>query len=343
MSLAIISSGAQTPAGLTLKATSAAFRAGLNAFVRPPYLRDRRTGAPVTVSMLESLEDARATARIKAFAQAAAHESYGPLQAITQSVRFGFLLNLPEERPTFTKDAAVGVARQVLESLPIQVASSHRALLQAGSAGLFALLSQAERLLRAKEVDVCLVGGADSHIDIDVLHWIEKCGRLKSTEQPNGVVPGEAAAFVVVCLPEFAEQNRYPPVCHIASCSAFPEPNPWYTRRSTLGQGLTRSLQNVFRITSQQANCVYAELNGESWRADEWGYAYLRTASYYRNPLTVLHPANCLGETGAATGALLIGLAGASLARDSGTGKAVAVWSASATLPLRGACQLQKV
>jgi uncharacterized protein (TIGR02270 family) len=57
-------------------------------------------------------------------------------------------------------------------------------------------------------------------------------------------------------------------------------------------------------------------MNGESYRAREWGFTELRVL---RNPhprLEVFHPADCLGDVGAASGTLLIGLAAMALSEN---------------------------
>jgi len=46
-----------------------------------------------------------------------------------------------------------------------------------------------------------------------------------------------------------------------------------------------------------------------------WGVAQLRPAGFLAADMKLLHPADCMGDTGAATGAILAALATAALTR----------------------------
>ncbi len=50
-------------------------------------------------------------------------------------------------------------------------------------------------------------------------------------------------------------------------------------------------------------------MTGESHWAKEWGVAYLRAQSAFDDSHGFHHPADCFGDTGAASGPLMVGLA----------------------------------
>ena len=50
-------------------------------------------------------------------------------------------------------------------------------------------------------------------------------------------------------------------------------------------------------------------MNGESHWAREWGVAFLRSRDAFVESHAMNHPADCFGDAGAASGALLAGLA----------------------------------
>jgi 3-oxoacyl-[acyl-carrier-protein] synthase I len=50
-------------------------------------------------------------------------------------------------------------------------------------------------------------------------------------------------------------------------------------------------------------------MSGESHWAKEWGVAFLRTRAAFREGHGMHHPADSFGETGAAAGPLMVGLA----------------------------------
>ena len=74
--------------------------------------------------------------------------------------------------------------------------------------------------------------------------------------------------------------------------------------------------------------CVYAGLNGEGLVAKEWGVAYLRSAERFAEGFEVEHPADCLGDAGAALGPILLGLAAIGLEKGYREGPCL-VWSTS--------------
>jgi 3-oxoacyl-[acyl-carrier-protein] synthase-1 len=117
------------------------------------------------------------------------------------------------------------------------------------------------------------------------------------------------------------------------------EPLPWNSGRPTIGMGLTEALRAVFDVKGIPVE-VYCDLNGESWRADEWSYAYLRTARHFVEPLAITHPADCWGDVGAASGPMLVALAIEQMINHRSASSRALVWTASDTLPLRAACTL---
>jgi 3-oxoacyl-[acyl-carrier-protein] synthase I len=91
-----------------------------------------------------------------------------------------------------------------------------------------------------------------------------------------------------------------------------------------------------------RAGTTWCDLNGEPWRADEWGYAYLRTSDRHGEPLRLRHPADALGELGAATGTMLVLLAALDLAHPRTVAQSALVFAASDTRPHRAACLVSK-
>ncbi|MDY6993602.1 MAG: beta-ketoacyl synthase N-terminal-like domain-containing protein, partial [Pseudomonadota bacterium] len=213
--------------------------------------------------------------------------------------------------------------------------------------GGLAALQHAIHLLRERHAPVCLIGGVDSYKDIDTLHWLESLDRLKRDHQPHGFIPGEGSGFVLVCSKAFAQRYNLQPLAEIVALSQAMEPNPWYMGHATQGQGLTQTLHELFDQVvppyPKKADVVFCDLNGESWRVDEWGYAYLRTGRYHGEPLAIRHPADCWGDVGAATSTLLLGLSTYHLCHRHNLDRTALIWSAADTRPWRAACLLQKI
>jgi 3-oxoacyl-[acyl-carrier-protein] synthase-1 len=77
------------------------------------------------------------------------------------------------------------------------------------------------------------------------------------------------------------------------------------------------------------ADVVLCDLNGESYRATEWSYAMARTFRDGQAVPPLVHPADCLGDVGAATGGVLLALAAAAMKKGLAPWKTALVWCSS--------------
>src|SRR5206468_531406 len=90
-----------------------------------------------------------------------------------------------------------------------------------------------------------------------------------------------------------------------------------------------RTLVASLANKEKRPDVVLCDLNGESYRATEWSYA---TAKAFRDgqPVPpVVHPADCIGDVGAAIGGILVGLAAFSMKKRLAPWQAVLVWCSS--------------
>ena len=81
-----------------------------------------------------------------------------------------------------------------------------------------------------------------------------------------------------------------------------------------LGEGLTKAIYAGLEQSGwhkEEVTQVYCDMNGETYRAHEWMLALCRTLDDPK----VTHPADCIGDVGAASAPLLIGMAAVALQR----------------------------
>jgi 3-oxoacyl-[acyl-carrier-protein] synthase-1 len=344
--LALVGVGAQGPLGLAPEPIAAAVRAGLKRFRETRWLPRAADGSPTTVSLLSTLEPAWGSAeRMRRLGIAAALQALAPLAPVWPAeARLPVLISVPPRRPGLEEGAGARIVAEIMGALPIRPDPRLGGMYEGADGGL-AALAYAAALVAEGRAEVCLVGGVDSLRDIELLHWLEGLGRLKGPEAPCGLVPGEGAAFLLVCAPSLARRARLAPLARIAAPVEALEPNPWYEGRPCLGEGLTRALHGALEAGLAQgarAEVTWGDLNGEPWRADEWGYAYLRTAERHGEPLRLRHPAEALGDLGAATGPMLVLLAALDLGHPRRGAASALVFAASDTRPHRAACVLTK-
>ncbi len=345
----IVGIGGQASIGRTMPALSAAVRGAINVFGESKTLIRRSSGEPAVVARLVTLPaDGSVASRMMTMALAAAGEALEPWTTALDNLGqpgppLPVLLAMPSARPGLEVDAIRRLAREILPALSVHPDQSRSGIFPLGHAGGLVALARALQLIQEGAASICLVGGIDTYLDIETIQGIDAYGRLKGESRPNGLIPGEGAGFILVASREYAERKGLIPLAEVVACSAEVEPQPWYSDKPTLGEGLTRALQALFDsewLRDSRADVTYCDLNGESWRVDEWVYAYLRTGKRHGEPLDLRHPAACWGDVGAASGTLLSGLAAFELARQDSM-QTMLVWTASDTGPYRTACVLR--
>jgi 3-oxoacyl-[acyl-carrier-protein] synthase-1 len=343
--LQVIGMGARAPLGLEPRAIAAAVRAGLTRFRESPWLRRKADGEPIVASAVAAFDPALGVRdRMRELAVPAARLALAPLVASglwRAGTPLPVLLSVPPVRPGLAAGEGAALAREIMLALPIEPDRAASGIFDGGQDGGLAALAGAAALLARDEADACLVGGVDSLVDLPLLHWLEGLGRLKGERAPSGLVPGEGAAFLLVCGERFRRMLQLPSLGAVTPPAGAVEPNPWYEARPCLGEGLTEALRAALESglpARARADTTWCDLNGEPWRADEWSFAYLRTSDRHGEPLRLRHPADALGDLGAATGTMLVLLAALDLAHPRTVAQSALVFVASDTRPQRAAC-----
>jgi 3-oxoacyl-[acyl-carrier-protein] synthase I len=191
----------------------------------------------------------------------------------------------------------------------------------------------------------CVVGASDSWLDPETLIELDETRRLKTEEIRDGFIPGEAAAFVVLERADTALQRHHPAYARCSEVSIAQESNTRDVDSVCTGQALAECLYPVtarLRRSSSPLRAVLCDLNGESYRATEWAYAYARVFRDSANPCprTLLHPADCIGDVGAATGALLLTFGAWMIKRDPDRWNSSLIWCSS-DKGARACCSLE--
>ncbi|XXY48656.1 beta-ketoacyl synthase N-terminal-like domain-containing protein [Sorangium sp. So ce269] len=350
-SVHVVGLGAQTSVGLTLPSTMAAIRGAICRFRAWDHLRDRRTGDALTLALLGTLgRDLPASERMRRLASGAAAQALAPWRRVAPSLsrdaaRLPVVVAIPAARPGWLDPAGLRLVREILGGLPVAVDGLGSFAVAAAHTGGFGALAHACAMIRGGQAEAVLVGGVESCADIETLDWFAAQERLKSEGTPFGMIPGEAASFILLASGAFSEREGLASAAEIVAVSETVEPSPWYTRQPSTASALTEALLQVLAPPGEaprQAVVTYADLNGEAWRAEEWNLAYVRTGRLHGHPLDLRHPADCLGDVGAATGLFLVAMAAFDFCHDDHAGTTAVAWAASDVLPHRAACFLRK-
>jgi 3-oxoacyl-[acyl-carrier-protein] synthase-1 len=220
------------------------------------------------------------------------------------------LLSLPDietQRPLNRKRVLELLGRQT--GLAFDIARSSAAY--SGRAGGVLAIAAAVQLLASGSVPFVIAGGIESFRDLYVLGTLDLHKRVRSATTNDAFIPGEGAAFLLLAASPAALHAGSGPLARVLGCAESFEPGNLYSPQPYLGEGLANGLQNLLQTCGLPAPIeeVYSSMNGESHWAKEWGVAYTRNMAAFNPNHGMHHPADCYGETAAACGLLLAGLA----------------------------------
>jgi 3-oxoacyl-[acyl-carrier-protein] synthase-1 len=327
--LCVAGIGSCTALGADLWSSAAAVRAGLTAFAEHPYMVDR-AGEPMVVARAPYLEvDAPLASRMAFLAARAA--LYACLEAVgpnRRAVRFPVVVGIPPDLPGLEQTLAASF-RDTLGGAAIAsldtVATGH-------SAALLALEIAAQRI-ESGSAEWCLVGGVDSYMDPERLEHLEETGQLHSLSNPWGFIPGEGAGFCVITTVRNAEEWGVKPALRIASVASAREANLIRTGSVCIGAGLSTAIRDALSTlpSGAQVDTVVCDINGDAYRADEYGFSIARMSDCFRDATDITTPADSWGDVGAASGILFLGLVIAAAHKGYGKGPHALMWTSSDT------------
>ncbi|WNG62467.1 hypothetical protein F0U59_04945 [Archangium gephyra] len=300
---------------------AAAFRAGI---VRPRASVDVATFAPgdrepqpVTIYELPGATlGFSGVGRLVAIAMEALEDlaTHVPLRTLGQEA--GIFLAVPDfsngMEPQEAAAAAGRLGRQVmgraLDGLGLSWPEDRWRFFTGGSAGFALALEAARREMERGALDSCIVGGLDSLVDPEHLRYLLSARRLKTADNPVGLLPGEAGALLVLRSRRSARKSEVIPAIEFTAVHIAHEPNSPGSGRRPDGRVLSSCVQAVLGASSAEDSKVLlvSDLNGEERRAWEWGNALVRLkasgALHGEEPVWI--PATGFGDVGAAGGAV---------------------------------------
>ena len=214
-------------------------------------------------------------------------------------------------------------------AVPIDVEKS-RIFPKGRAASLLAMENALEALAQDPRSTI-VVGGVDTFFDLMRIGILDRERRILSAMVMDGFIPGEGAGFLVlngaqVPAPAHA---KAPVVVHGASTAV--DPGHRYGSEPALGEGLAQAMDKLrsgAEVPNIPVSSTFAGFNGESFEAKLWGVARLRHSDFFAPAMVLQHPADCIGDAGAATGAILAALASFALAESQRQGPSL-IWAAS--------------
>jgi len=270
-------------------------------------------GDPMRVAVSPWMDiDCQGSDRFEALLLPALVQTLEPLRVAAAQLRVALAVGLPAARPGLPRDLDVTVRAAISKGLP-DVFSAVAIFPVGHASGLLGLYAACEKIA-AGAYDACVVAGVESYLAPDTLEWLEKNDQLHGAGRLNnawGFIPGEAAGAALLVSENALTRIGGDPLAQVLSIGRSIEEKRIKTDSVCIGEGLTTAFREGLAGLPAGARVtdVFCDMNGEPYRADEFGFATLRTSESFVSASDFVAPADCWGDVSAASAPLGLMLA----------------------------------
>ena len=299
----IVSTGMVCPVGLNAESACAAMRAGISTCEELPYCDNN--GEPIMGAVVPGFPvgGRNFEKRLIEMLATAVAECLTKVPDIATE-KLPLLVGLAETgRPGFPSRLANNIINGLQDILEVRFHPEFSRVITSGHTSGFEALAIARQRLKHDEVSACLVCGVDSYIRAGSLLWLDQHWRLKTKENSDGVIPGEAAAAVLVC----ANQNTDLDMSFKLTGLGFAtEPAGITTEGPLLGLGLTQAAKVALEEGGIQMHEIafrLSDVTGESYCFREQALVVTKLLRVHRaDGFPIWHCAEYIGDVGAVVG-----------------------------------------
>lgn len=321
--IAILGLGMTTAVGLDAKHTAASVRAGISQLTTTSIM-DKHVEPmvmailpdevlPETVPDIEEAMPSRQT-RMLRLAACALSEATRNLADIEQTALY---LGIPRQ----DRDRPGAINHRFFKYLSLQSGVAFdiggSMLFPMGRAAGLIALGKAIHTVASGISPYAIVGGVDTYVDLYRLGTLDMEGRIAGERVMDGFIPGEGAAFLVIGRVDQALSSQRSPLAGLTVVTQAHESGHMYSDQTYQGEGLAEAVSQFLTAggVAEPIQEVFTSMNGENHWAKEWGVAHMRNQKDFSSDHGFHHPAECLGDTGAASGVIMISLAAIGLSK----------------------------
>jgi 3-oxoacyl-[acyl-carrier-protein] synthase-1 len=166
----------------------------------------------------------------------------------------------------------------------------------------FRAVQNARQLCRDGKAHACVICGVDSYINASSLLWLDQLWRLKTAENSDGVIPGEAAAAVLL-EQQMTAQSIFK--VKVIGLGFAHESAHILSEDPLLGLGLAEAVRTALAEAECQMHEIdfrLSDVTGESYGFKEQALILGRLMRVRREEFPLWHCADVIGDTGAAAG-----------------------------------------
>ena len=323
--------GLVCPVGFTPESAAAALRARIEGFADLPYI-DAAGEAIVGAVVPGVPSDLRGRARLAALAE-----------PLFETVRSRLPSDLPPDglpvvictREAERPGAAYGgLVREIEAQLGCPIRRDGSRHVRSGPVAGFEAVAHVRDLLARGDARACLLVAIDTLIDARSLNWLDKAQRLKTSQHSDGVVPGEAACVLLASGKPVTATG-----VGVIGLGFGTETATVLNDEPLLGKGMAAAVRGALEEGGLGLHDVAFRLSdvaGESYAFEELVLAQTRVMRQRRETQELWHPADSIGDCGAAAGLIQFAWAEQAFARGYAPGN-TAIAHGSATQGARAA------
>lgn len=301
--ITVCASGMVTGVGLSAPSTCAALRVGIAGFAETQFMFD---GDWIQGSAIPWATPSRGRAKLVRMVAAAIQECLVDYGSGNADAVLLLLCVAEPGRPGRFPELDESLLADVGDELRIELDPRSEILAEGRTGGVRAL-ARARELLGGG-CPTCVVAGVDTLLVADSLAAYHASRRLCTAENSDGLIPGEAAAALVLVLDGEADSEAL----HCLGVGFGHEPANVQSEEPLRASGLLAALQDALADAGQTFSDVdyrIADLGGEQYGFKEAALAISRGMHDLKPEFDLWHPADCVGDTGAAAVPLCVGLA----------------------------------
>lgn len=304
--LAIVGSGMVCGVGLSAPASCAAIRCAMDNYQETRFMD---SGGEWIIGSSVPLEQPwRGTTKLVKMLAMVLRETVSCIPLLRLEEVPVLLCLAEKDRPGRLDDLDNLVFRGVQEELGITL-HANSGIISEGRVGVATALGQARSLLYGRRIPNVIIAGVDSLLVAPTLKSFEERERLLTSQNSNGFIPGEAAAAVMVMV-QSVRSGQDSLICTglgIGLEQATVEAEEMPLRADGLVSAVRGALAEAgrdlgatdFRIT---------DLSGEQYYFKEAALALSRILRRRKEMYDIWHPADCIGEVGAAIGPVMLNI-----------------------------------
>ncbi|VUD66207.1 hypothetical protein TDB9533_03530 [Thalassocella blandensis] len=311
--LYIAAVGILTPLGDSVSTCSAAIRAGVSRYGDIGYFNRRdypMKGCYIPAEVLPKLEDSLIApgivTRERRLARIAAPALQKVLGAVEHEAPLPLFLAGPDTLPGPVKSINGNIIKYIQTQAGIELDLARTRYFASGRSGVIEALDLAFKFFESFNEDYVLVGGLDTYLDPTLLSVLDSEGRVLAENSQRGFAVSEGACFLMLTPKQELASNSI----RICKPGMSREEGHMYSEHPYMGEALSQAVAGAMQnANSTGCTALYSAMNGEDFFAKEYGVAVIRNKKYFAEDFEHFHPADCYGDVGAASGAVLVAYA----------------------------------